>query len=291
MNDKFVLEVDRNDNLVEFVSYILSSKSSSVPKLSLPILDKNYDLPQFLKPERLFERHQRDKKIKFLNKCLQIAPLQPGKSNKRLIFRYSNRRPEKSSHVNLLTDKKNLNYSNQGINSTCNFNFGPIGKTITPLRERVCSACRMNSLSRHNNQKKNIHAEKSRNNTPNYSKITFQDKKTCAINELFQHLLNTNSETLSSMTEQNTKVLESFQRIKDSLKINDYIPNHFIHDNTVKNQIKEIVQEIPISLKNSETNYELHSFRKKFLQLSNTAPINLKNDSLAAIISIERLSI
>ena len=70
MNDKFLQKADRNDSLVEFVRYILSSRSSSFPKLSLPELDRDSELPPFLKVEKLmFERHEREnKKIKFLNK-------------------------------------------------------------------------------------------------------------------------------------------------------------------------------------------------------------------------------
>ncbi|CUV04492.1 unnamed protein product [Cryptosporidium hominis] len=294
MNDKFLQKADRNDSLVEFVRYILSSRSSSFPKLSLPELDRDSELPPFLKVEKLmFERHEREnKKIKFLNKCLQIAPIYPEKCNKRVAFRYHNRQPEKCSYFNLSNKKSNLSL-NQKANLNGNFSSGLICKSITPLRERICLACRKNSLLRHNNQKKNKYTEKNQNSILDYSKVAMHDNKMFAMNELFQKLLNTNSAILNSVFEEDKKVLEPFKRTNDSLKINNCISKNVINDNLADGQIKEMFQQMSISLNNSEINEESHSRHsmKKYLQLLNTDPISLKNKSLATILSIERLSI
>ncbi|OII71712.1 uncharacterized protein cubi_00519 [Cryptosporidium ubiquitum] len=294
MNHKFVLEIDKNDNLIEFVRYVLSSRSSSVPKLSLPILDRNPGLPQFLKPEKpTFERYTRDhEKIKFFNKCLQIKPLYPEKCNHKFIFKYSDKQPERCSHAKESIDKKkNFNYSNKEINSISNYKFGPINKGITPLRERVCLACKKNSLTKLCNQKKNKHAEKRRNNFLDYPKTVLQSNEIFEIDELCKYLLDKNSKKLIIANNLFKEPLDSLYKTKGSSKRAEHFSESFIK-NTIKSPNK-LVQKMSISINNTETNEELHSqyFKKNYLQLLNTDPINFRNDSLTFTHSIERLSI
>ncbi|KAK9173885.1 hypothetical protein cmbei_2001380, partial [Cryptosporidium meleagridis] len=203
----------------------------------------------------MFERHEREnKKIKFFNKCLQIAPLYPEKCNKRAAFKYYNRQPEKCSYFNLSNKKSNLNIK---VNPSSNFSSGLMCKSITPLRERICLACRKNSLLRHNNQKRNKYTEKNQDSFLDYSKAIMHDNKISVVNESFQKLLNTNSTKLNSVVEEERKMLESIKRTKDSSKINDCISKNAIASST-ESQIKEMFQQMSISLNNSEIKEESH---------------------------------
>lgn len=298
MHDKFVLGVDKNsDYLVDFVSYILNSRASSLPKLSLPILDNNHDIPQLLVNEKLMlERHERiNKKLRFFNKCLQRAPLHSEIYNQRAKFRYSNRHHEKLHAKESANKKRNTGSSNIENNPIFKYYSTFTNRDITPLRERVCLACRKNSLRRHNDQEKEKNAKICQNNFHDSTKTTdSQQDKTQTINELLKHLyISRKTNNLESIMKETQILDSSHNEVKNNLKITEQLPEIITNSNVTKSPTRTD-REISVCIKNTDATVDFNSDyhnKRDLLQIINTDPINFNTCRLSSILPIERLSI
>ncbi|KAJ1604419.1 hypothetical protein OIY81_3618 [Cryptosporidium canis] len=289
MNNNFVLGVNKNhDYLVDFVSYILNSRESSLPKLSLPILG-SAGVPNLLLNEKLTqERHERNsEKFEFFNRYLKKAPSYSDICHQKTKFRSPKRYPERH---NIESSHKNRSVPLSNIESNPIFNYYSkfSNRDITPLRERACLACKKSSLQRHNEQRK-IKTSNSHDNI-SFDRRTYSNKeKISAINELYNHLIESkNANNLKNILNE-TKKLDQINKIKNNTKTIHY-PKNTTRCNS-KSPIKKTVHEICINIKNTSAFHELSSnYKEKNHQLIfNTDPIKFKSRSL--LIPIERLSI
>lgn len=305
MHDKFVLGVDKNsDYLVDFVSYILNSRASSFPKLSLPILDNNDEIPDVLTHQRLIlERHERiNNKLKFFNKCLQRPPLRSEIYNQRARFRYLGRHYERFHAKESSANKRNVGYSNIDSNPIFKYYSNFTNRDITPLRERVCMACRKNSLTKHNNAQEKNKSSKACQNIPQDSSKTnvCEQEKTHTISELLKHLyISRKTNNLESIIKEAEMLDESNNELKTTLKKTQQhlVPTVITNSNIINSPPRKAVREISVCIKNTDTsihdlnsNSEYHT-RRESLQIINTDPIGFNTSSLSSILPIERLSI
>ncbi|KAF7457854.1 hypothetical protein HWI79_1420 [Cryptosporidium felis] len=290
MFNKYYLEVSqKNDNLVNFIKFALKSKPTAIPNLSLPILDSScsdywvgYEKLQVPRIAKEIE------KTKFLDKYLNctVNNLERPFPRDKLVSKSRNSVSEALTHR---SNKKwkNINHIVSNRISQNNSHYSTINKEITPLRERVCLACKKNIFRKRNDQKKDFERTEMKNSS---SAKYFEE-------EVFKK----DSLRVSSLCDWNRDKLKKQKQIPEinySLNIN---PRKII--NTEIKDCFPICKQYLNKARNSEFRKEIFKIKEtkikecsksknslNILNLRNTDPIK-SSISLSSFFSVERLSI